>query len=365
MRFRNPCTRCADGGTSYTPLLPLAPAPLNSRVKAAWFYSSKDDSHCESSRSLIQSIIDTIQSNPSRSIYFSLSMTLCGAALGPFLDSYHSLFGVLTYDTPLTFPILGNIGGGTELLTCVTTYWVPPLFGAAGFLIGWLYVLLDAWFHVGQNGTNPSLSKIHPSTPKVLIGVSYFTFQYWFSGILFANHVDREFILIIMSVLAAAGYYSLDRTISGFITSAATAIGGPLIEIGLISSLPESWAYHYNDVGETGYFPLWIIPVYFLGGPANGNLARAFWGALGNNRAEAEEEGGELQRQIPCPQCQGTRAVQCPNCDDGTYVTYGQRVICKACRGKGRVICRNCFGKYGDNPTDIENIRRIMDKIPD
>ena len=56
-------------------------------------------------------------------------MSLSGAALGPFLDSYHSLFGVLTYDTPLVFPILGRIGGDTDLLTCVTTYWVsrvPP-----------------------------------------------------------------------------------------------------------------------------------------------------------------------------------------------------------------------------------------------
>jgi hypothetical protein len=235
----------------------------------------------------------------------------------------------------------------------------------AGFLIGWLYILLDAGFQVEEKGTDPSQSEVNPTIPKVLTGVGYFTFQYWFSGLLFANHIDREYILIIMSGLAAGGYYALDRSISGFITSAATAIGGPLIEVGLISSLPESSGYHYNDTGETGYFPLWIIPLYFLGGPANGNLARAFWNAIGNDKAESANESGQLKRQIPCPKCQDTRAVKCPNCDDGTYVTYGQRVLCKACRGKGRVICRSCFFEYGDDPNDIENIRRIMDQIPD
>ncbi|KAL7524279.1 hypothetical protein ACHAXR_000506, partial [Thalassiosira sp. AJA248-18] len=210
-------------------------------------------------------------------------MTICGAALGPFLDSYHSLFGVLSYDTPLITPILGSVGDGPDLLTCVTTYWVPPLFGLAGFLIGWLYVWLDAVFYAEDGGeSNQSQTQLHPSIPKVLVGVSYFTLQYWLSGILFANHIDRTSILILMSTLAAGGFYILDGTLSGFITSAATAIGGPLIEVGLISSLPGAWAYHYNDPGETGFFPLWIVPVYFLGGPANGNLARAFWDALGD-----------------------------------------------------------------------------------
>lgn len=61
-----------------------------------------------------------------------------------------------------------------------------------------------------------------------------------------------------------------------------------------------------------------------------------------------------------------TSVVQCPNCDgQGAYYTYGERVTCKACRGKGRVICRSCFSEYGDDPSDIENIRRIMDQMPD
>ena len=95
------------------------------------------DDEGETTESPVQVLFDTIKSDPTKSIYFSILMTLCGAALGPFLDSYHSLFGVLSYDTPLVFPILGSIGEGPALLTCVTTFWVPPLFGLAGFLIGW------------------------------------------------------------------------------------------------------------------------------------------------------------------------------------------------------------------------------------
>ena len=99
------------------------------------FLQLNDDG--DATESPIQILFKTIKSNPNKSIYFSALMIVCGAALGPFLDSYHSLFGVLSYDTPLVFPILGSIGEGPALLTCVTTFWVPPLFGLAGFLIGW------------------------------------------------------------------------------------------------------------------------------------------------------------------------------------------------------------------------------------
>jgi hypothetical protein len=294
----------------------------------------------------LERIVAQVSGDPKKTMTFSLLMALCGALLGPFLDSYHSLFGVLTYNTPLVFPILGSLGKGPDFLTCVTSLWVPPLFGLAGFLIGWLYILLDT---VTQDATQ---SQLHPTIPKVLVGISYFTFQYWLSGILFAHGMDRS---------------SIFGTVSGFITSTATALGGPLIEVGLISSLPDSWAYHYSDAGETGFFPLWIIPVYFLGGPANGNLARGFWDALSEKSKDVTTFGMLLENkdQVPCSHCNGTRAFPCPNCDDGTYVTYGERVMCKACRGKGRVICRECFSRYGDDPSDIENIRRIMDQIPD
>jgi len=170
-----------------------------------------------------------------------------------------------------------------------------------------------------------------------------------------------------MTIYATVGYLGLDRTLSGFVTSLATAVGGPLIEIGLITTLAGgTGGYHYVDSGETGFFPLWIVPVYFLGGPANGNLARGFWNALDGQVGLGVDGDGEGLKRETCGDCDDTRAVSCPNCDGrGDYVTYNQLVRCNCCRGSGRVICRACFDWYGENPADIEGIRDFMSRMPD
>lgn len=182
--------------------------------------------------------------------------------------------------------------------------------------------------------------------PVVLLGIAFFTFQYWASGILYAYGVDRTSIFGIMSVLAFGGYAALDATKSGLLTSLATAIGGPLIEVGLITVLEgTNGGYHYTDAGETGFFPLWIVPVYFLGGPANGNLARAVWGALGRFLGDEDgdnESGSKRIQRTGCTECNDTRVVPCPNCDGmGYYMTYGREVKCNCCYGRGQVICRD------------------------
>ena len=224
-------------------------------------------------------VVSTITSNPTRSLLFSISMSLSGAILGPFLDSYHSLYNVLQYDQPLTFSIFSkttpqtNVAGGLVQLLLVTTYWVPPLFAIAGFLIGWMYILLDVYYHkpIHSNTTTDCSQNdnlyMNPPPPKILFGIAYFTFQYWLSGYLYQTGiVSRDVILGIMSLSALIGFGILDRTISGFITSLATALGGPLIEVGLITlsrhndALFHGMGYHYTDLGETGYFPLWIVP---------------------------------------------------------------------------------------------------------
>ena len=293
-----------------------------------------------------------VTENWKRSIIFSCLMTFCGASLGPFLDSYHSAFGVLQYDEPISKILWGS--PGFPALT--TAWWVPELFGLAGFIIGWLYMILDSVIGIPEDSKNPS-------PPKILVGISLFTCQYWLSGILYQAGVDRGTILNLMSIVAAGGFLALDGTTSGLITSAATALGGPLIEVGLIwctshGILPGG--YHYNDIGETGFFPLWIIPVYFLGGPANGNLARGFWTAL----TPKKEEEKVLE---PCPVCNDTRRDVCPSCDGiGTYIAMGgDTVICKSCNGRGYVMCRACFDRYDEDPYDIEAIREVMSRMPD
>jgi hypothetical protein len=274
------------------------------------------------SSTMLQSII----SYPKRSILFSILMFGSGAILGPFLDTYHSLFGVLQYDTPITwnmnFPIIHHP------IFLVTTTWVPVLFGIAGFLIGWLYILLDIYFIrnnddtttksiIDTNSTNQIPSCQSPTPPKILFGIAIFTFQYWLSGVLYQSGIDRTMILYTMTISAIIGFWTLDRSYAGFITSAITAIGGPLIEMVLITqsqhdtTLHPGIGYHYTDLGETGYFPLWIIPIYFLGGPANGNLARGYWTMLSPNLNV--ELPKPIIESVVCVSCNDTRCTTCPN----------------------------------------------------
>ena len=303
-----------------------------------------------------------ITEDPRRSIIFSGLMMACGSMLGPFLDSYHSAFGVLKYDEPLSWVLWGS----TNYPALTTAWWVPELFGVAGLLIGWLYVLLDV---ILETPRDPALS---PSPPKIFLGISFFTLQYWLSGILVHAGVDRTSLLNVMSLLAALGFVVLDGTTAGFVTSAATGLGGPLIEIVLIWCTMQgklSGGYHYNDLGETGFFPLWIVPVYFLGGPANGNLARGFWNWLSNNDTPVSAilKTKNEEHEAPCPVCNDTRRAPCPNCDAvGTYVAMGNRTVkCTSCQGRGFVICRTCFDRYDEDPYDIDAIRETISRMPD
>lgn len=332
--------QCGSTFTSRTPYKPPVSRQISLLEKSK---KSNDDNPSSSWTSCITS-------NPNRTIAFSGIMTLCGAALGPFLDSFHSAFHVLEYEEPLTTALWGT----PSHPALITAWWVPELFGLAGFIIGWLYIILDSL----DDGERPS-----PSPPLILIGISFFTFQYWLSGAFYSTGVYRTTILNIMSVTAAVGFLVLDKTFSGFLVSVATAIGGPLIEVGLLSTLQGHGGYQYLDKGETGFFPLWIVPVYFLGGPAVGNLARGFWNLLSRESSSTSES---LEEQPPCPVCNDSRCVPCPNCNgQGYYVTYGKEIKCTCCKGRGLVICRECFDRYDEDPNDIEAIREFMSRMPD
>jgi len=337
---------------------------------------------------LLKPIVD----DPKRSFLFSILMILCGAILGPFLDSYHSAFSVLEYDESTR--ITAILWGTSKFPALTTSWWVPELFGLAGFLIGWLYIIFDnndtiiflndniknkeeEQTQITQTPTTTKSNTNNPSPVKVLLGISIFTLQYWISGILYYEYqFDRTTILNIMSLITALAFVVLDGTMTGFIVSTMTALGGPLIEIFLISGVLKGVgvSYHYNDLGETGFFPLWIVPVYFLGGPANGNLARLFWNLLTETETTTTTTVAEttitttLPRSIPpCGVCNNTRRDDCPNCDGvGTYNAMGNIVTtCTCCNGRGYVMCRNCFDQYDEDPYDIEKIRDTMNRMPD
>jgi hypothetical protein len=312
------------------------------------------------------------KNNTNRSILFSFVVGVSGAALGPFLDSYHSNFEVLHYHRPVSLVLWGT----TNKPALVTTWWVPVLFGMAGMIIGWLYVLLDYYNSSREKVSDTSNSGgtvgsvPSPSWPKILLGISLFTFQYWLSGVLYQAGVDRSTMFNILSWIAALGFVSLDGSWVGFVVSAATAIGGPLIECCLLSFfrngstfIMSAYGYHYTDPGETGLFPLWIVPVYFLGGPAVGSFSRRVWSVLAN-----VDDNGNYNTSLPgCKICKDTRCVSCPNCDGvGQYVAMGGRSIqCACCKGRGFVICRSCFDFYDQDPNDLVSIRQIMSKMTD
>ena len=170
------------------------------------------------------------------SIVVSLLLILSGATLGPFLDSYHSAFGVLQYHSPWSVQLWGGgdinqwVSSSSSSMiqsssmihihppALITTWWVPLLFGLAGFIIGWLYILLDASrismsIHHHHTHTHPQLfhnhtfffqpmnPQFHTQAPFILCGIACFTFQYWISGYLYANTDMHSSTLLLIMIL--------------------------------------------------------------------------------------------------------------------------------------------------------------------
>ena len=201
-------------------------------------------------------------------------MALSGAALGPLLDGYHSAFGVLRYTVPKQV-VVGNI------FICETDYWVPPMFALAAVILGVTYPVLDHVFKV------PSKDRL-PSGPAILTCISYFTLQYYMSGLLTSNGIDRISLHAFLSVTATYCWYAFDRTATGAVMAFITGTAGPGVELALLHGYPVLFGadlYHYNSPDFFG-IPLWIAWVYACGAPAVGGLARGLWNAL----EEAAEE---------------------------------------------------------------------------
>jgi hypothetical protein len=203
--------------------------------------------------------------HPLRFLQHLVVMGLCGAALGPFLDGYHSAFGVLAYTKPISVSL-------AQIQLFQTDYWVPPMFALAAIILGVSYPYLDKAFDV------PSSSRA-PSVPTVLSCISYFSFQYYLSGLLFSQDCSPALLHLILASTAAANWAIFDRTPTGAVMSAVTGLAGPLVEVALLNVAPAVVGgplYHYTAPDALG-IPLWIGWVYACGAPAVGNLARLFW----------------------------------------------------------------------------------------
>ena len=112
---------------------------------------------------------------------------------------------------------------------------------------------------------------------------------HWCSGLLggpngFAIAPTSAAVHAPLALLALGGFAAFDGTVVGFAVSALTALGGPVIELAL-TGLTDLYAYSATDVAWLGgAIPSWDVEVYFLGGPAVGGLARAWWSYLGDQR---------------------------------------------------------------------------------
>ena len=244
----------------------------------------------------------------------AISMWLGAAVLGPLLDHQHSRFDVLHYFQPVTLDLASGLvrlvaektaGAAPAALAFFfqretgvleTAWWVPPLFGGAGVVIGLGHTLGDSLrlragalketFEGVDKQTFLSACPGRPVTgwepaPKtVALAVAFFAAQYFFSGALattvenpfgIPNETPRVAVDVVLAVSGLAAWWGFDRTAQGFAMASLTALAGPAAEIFLIN-VAHLYAYAAPDVLGV---PTWIPWVYFCGAPAVGLLARA------------------------------------------------------------------------------------------
>ena len=175
-----------------------------------------------------------------------------GAALGPVLDNFHSVYSVLEYDRYSVAALIE------------TSLWTPPLFGVAAVTIGGLALALD---------------KTSPREEDVLPAIFVFIMIYWLSGIL-SPHLEPAPLGVVLWSLAASSTLYFDRSTATLFTAFATALAGPALELFLTSDglAPFGFGnlYHYC---HPDFFSVcsWIPAVYFAGAAPVAMLGRYFY----------------------------------------------------------------------------------------
>lgn len=211
-------------------------------------------------------VVDIVKevSEDGRALRAIAQITAISAPLGVLLDNQHGLFGVLEYNY-FQVTVANPLGGGGDELLVKSAMWVPFLFAFAGWIMSSIQIVADKYY-------DTEVEIMSPTPWKVLYGISMFSGLYYLSGLLDDRAIDPNTINLILSALAVAGYAIFDGTRAGLVLAVATAISGPVAEIVLTSG--GLYQYTHADVLKIAS---WIPPVYFLGGPAVGNLARALY----------------------------------------------------------------------------------------
>ena len=197
------------------------------------------------------------------------SLALAGAALGPVCDNFHSAAGVLGYTKyQIALGPAPDWWGGGHLFQ--TAYWVPPLFALAALIIGGIDAGVSS-----QRPPPPELEK--PSGRRVAGAVAAFVALYAFSALL-ATGLAPPTEAIVLWPLALLLWKACDPTLASFVAGAATAVGGPAIEVALLGggglfAEPFGHLYAYGRPDVLGV-ESWILPVYFAGGPSVALVSR-------------------------------------------------------------------------------------------
>lgn len=207
---------------------------------------------------------DNTSINLSAALKTVSAVALISAPLGILLDNQHGLFGVLNY-AQWNMNIIMD-----DSYVLKSAYWVPVLFSFAGLAMSTIILALDSLLITTSEDRTPDWS-------KVLYGISLFSGQYYLSGALDYLNIEPLVINIILSIIAFIGFYIFDKSKSGVLLAVATAITGPVVEISLINF---THIYSYTHTDGLGICT-WIPAVYFLGGPAVGNLARRIYKDFG------------------------------------------------------------------------------------
>lgn len=231
-------------------------------------YSSHALQHKHSSCTLYQ----TLDKNPeaNRGLKPNVGTTLAAmsvisAPLGMALDNQHGLFNVLNYYDYNLSVIIDNV------CYLKSAYWVPVLFGFAGFAMTAIMLFLD-----NIESLNTPIVLKSPTWHKVFYGISLFSAQYYLSGALDYLQYDPFIINLVLSTIAIGGFMIFDGSIAGLILSLSTAFAGPIAEIILINTF-HLYSYTHADIYG---ICSWIPAVYFCGGPAVGNLARKIYATV-------------------------------------------------------------------------------------
>lgn len=176
------------------------------------------------------------------------------------------------YNHPIELHI--NAAGVAANLT--TSTFTSPLFVVAGLVIAYGTLTLNSIVDKYSFPVDPI------SVPHALATIAAFSTIYYLSALI----PGSELSIItgpLLTALAVAEWYWMDRSIGGLMMGFLTALCGPLVEVGLINI---AHLYSYSSPEIAG-IPLFIVPVYFAGGSAVGNLARA----IEERNGKTEENG--------------------------------------------------------------------------